>query len=166
MRRAADRKSTRLNSSHTEIYTLSYTTLFRSCQAVVIVLYGIYMRTLRVFGVAFVVFAALAVHAARGRSEEHTSELQSHRDLHSFLHDALPILPGSRDCIIRNLHENSTSLWRSVRRVRGAGGPCGARLRGRPEGRGCAGRLSPGPGPLSAWGSSSTQPHAGRARVY
>src|SRR5476649_1665027 len=26
------------------------------------------------------------------RSEEHTSELQSHRDLHSFLHDALPIL--------------------------------------------------------------------------
>src|SRR5476649_600428 len=25
-----DRKSTRLNSSHTEIYTLSYTTLFRS----------------------------------------------------------------------------------------------------------------------------------------
>src|SRR5947207_600791 len=25
------------------------------------------------------------------RSEEHTSELQSHSDLHSFLHDALPI---------------------------------------------------------------------------
>src|SRR5947207_816810 len=29
--------------------------------------------------------------AVSGRSEEHTSELQSHSDLHSFLHDALPI---------------------------------------------------------------------------
>src|SRR5262252_8365360 len=29
-----------------------------------------------------------------GRSEEHTSELQSHRDLHFSLHDALPISDG------------------------------------------------------------------------
>src|SRR5476649_1433539 len=30
------------------------------------------------------------------RSEEHTSELQSHSDLHSFPHDALPISPPAR----------------------------------------------------------------------
>src|SRR5947207_2303323 len=30
------------------------------------------------------------------RSEEHTSELQSHSDLHSFPHDALPICPHPR----------------------------------------------------------------------
>jgi hypothetical protein len=35
-------------------------------QAVAVVLYGNRMSALRVFGVAFVVFAALAVHAARG----------------------------------------------------------------------------------------------------
>ena len=35
-------------------------------RAVVVVLHGIRMSALRVFGVAFVVFAALAVHAACG----------------------------------------------------------------------------------------------------
>src|SRR5476649_594471 len=79
-----DRKSTRLNSSHTEIYTLSLH------DALPILYAG---------------FDGCREHAAcdrdghkrrrpcrgyecpdrRGvRSEEHTSELQSHRDLHSF----------------------------------------------------------------------------------
>src|SRR4028118_1833943 len=52
---------------------------------------------------------------------------------------------------------------RGVRRVRGAGGPCVGRPRGRLRGRGCGGRRSRGPGPRSARGSSSTQPRAARA---
>src|SRR5882672_6942483 len=86
-----DRKSTRLNSSHTVIYTLSYTTLFRS-QSSALSLSGCLVQNQgdRRDG--------RGRHPNRGvvdridpRSEEHTSELQSHSDLHSFLHDALPI---------------------------------------------------------------------------
>src|SRR5476649_1692561 len=81
---AADRKSTRLNSSHTEIYTLSL------------------HDALPIFAPA-ADFSAMpgssdagTLHLNSGtlnldegsprrcRSEEHTSELQSHRDLHSF----------------------------------------------------------------------------------
>src|SRR5882672_8285551 len=79
-----DRKSTRLNSSHTVIYTLSlhdalpiYETAghLRVHQ----------QRNLQSMDLLF-------YHGARRdrlrpldrRSEEHTSELQSHRDLHSF----------------------------------------------------------------------------------
>src|SRR5476649_1932596 len=81
---ARDRKSTRLNSSHTEIYTLSL------------------HDALPIFALAAIdvdVGGERQAEAARGvelpaghlgrprdgpRSEEHTSELQSHRDLHSF----------------------------------------------------------------------------------
>src|SRR5882672_8934839 len=89
--RLVDRKSTRLNSSHTVIYTLSYTTLFRSNAG---------RRVQRaVLGVSETRRrppTRADVRTSRrfrppGRSEEHTSELQSHSDLHSFLHDALPI---------------------------------------------------------------------------
>src|SRR5476649_534952 len=80
----ADRKSTRLNSSHTEIYTLSLHDAL-----------PIYGRLQAHFRLA--VFQRLDdflrgrldvphrqfAHRLR-RSEEHTSELQSHRDLHSF----------------------------------------------------------------------------------
>src|SRR5476649_2747126 len=79
-----DRKSTRLNSSHTEIYTLSLH------DALPILPTGH-----AVHDVAHVVAlgARLDNDAATPgtndesrteRSEEHTSELQSHRDLHSF----------------------------------------------------------------------------------
>src|SRR5476649_1522679 len=79
-----DRKSTRLNSSHTVIYTLSL------------------HDALPIFGRRFMTggnsvvgghlkIADDVVLAGRStvsndvpRSEEHTSELQSHRDLHSF----------------------------------------------------------------------------------
>src|SRR5882672_5787591 len=79
-----DRKSTRLNSSHTEIYTLSL------------------HDALPIFGVAHRAQPVgdderraslqqpvdVLLHGPLGlgveRSEEHTSELQSHRDLHSF----------------------------------------------------------------------------------
>src|SRR5476649_2959016 len=79
-----DRKSTRLNSSHTEISTLS--------------LHGalpIYIADQRgehqdlqsqPYAGRFDIVHEYIAHADPGvpRSEEHTSELQSHRDLHSF----------------------------------------------------------------------------------
>src|SRR5688572_33422661 len=68
------------DSATTEIYTLSYTTLFRSgvlslrasldSQAI--------YATIRVVGAGF---AALRVHPSYARSEEHTSELQSQSNL-------------------------------------------------------------------------------------
>src|SRR5476649_2028818 len=79
-----DRKSTRLNSSHTVIYTLSLH------DALPIYLGVTHRLEMRAHDPKAHVAAAVAhgerrndgVH--RPRSEEHTSELQSHRDLHSF----------------------------------------------------------------------------------
>src|SRR5215211_4103890 len=79
-----DRKSTRLNSSHTVIYTLSlhdalpiFSGDFRVCLRLSHIYRLPYGRQVhRTIGPAWI---------ERGRrSEEHTSELQSHRDLHSF----------------------------------------------------------------------------------
>src|SRR5476649_1192320 len=79
-----DRKSTRQNSSHTEIYTLSlhdalpiFSLGARS--------YDIYIGS----GVSRKIASILKSTQSKrayvfARSEEHTSELQSHRDLHSF----------------------------------------------------------------------------------
>src|ERR687885_175650 len=84
VRRGPDRKSTRLNSSHTEIYTLSLHDALPislppgdgrdrvACSEGLV-----YPRIWAPNGVQ-------AGGAAWTRSEEHTSELQSHRDLHSF----------------------------------------------------------------------------------
>src|SRR5476649_691590 len=80
----SDRKSTRLNSSHTEIYTLSLHDALPICSSQPLTKGQ--LRPDRTDD------GALAVGAhdpdrfivARIRSEEHTSELQSHRDLHSF----------------------------------------------------------------------------------
>src|SRR5476649_2826902 len=81
---ALDRKSTRLNSSHTEIYTLS----LHDALPILVVDPGD-VRQLRMLlhaelheHVDLALLHPLAV--GRLRSEEHTSELQSHRDLHSF----------------------------------------------------------------------------------
>src|SRR5882672_11283416 len=79
-----DRKSTRLNSSHTVIYTLSLHDALPIYDSV-----GPIARSVRD---AALMLGALAgpdprdepTLAANARSEEHTSELQSHRDLHSF----------------------------------------------------------------------------------
>src|SRR5476649_161975 len=79
-----DRKSTRLNSSHTEIYTLSLH------DALPISLAGRANESprRRVRRLAGAFPARVPGHRRggdpRSRSEEHTSELQSHRDLHSF----------------------------------------------------------------------------------
>src|SRR5882672_9200655 len=86
-----DRKSTRLNSSHTVIYTLSLQTLFRSRYLhppARVNLPGAWQAEPVHAGLGIVLHVRREDHA---RSEEHTSELQSHSDLHSFPTDALPI---------------------------------------------------------------------------
>src|SRR5215204_6185564 len=83
-RRRRDRKSTRLNSSHTEIYTLSLHDALpispwrkrpapRAARASTCCWSPTWWRQ-----------APRCSTSAQARSEEHTSELQSHRDLHSF----------------------------------------------------------------------------------
>src|SRR5882672_7825047 len=79
-----DRKSTRLNSSHTVIYTLSLHDALPIYPG----------RERRLVGACGhlaldATVEVLVLHEEHGvgvadRSEEHTSELQSHRDLHSF----------------------------------------------------------------------------------
>src|SRR6476646_7134611 len=79
-----DRKSTRLNSSHTEIYTLSlHDALPISSKGVVHIFPQIRSKWARKLGH---LRRKVPIHPRQheGRSEEHTSELQSHRDLHSF----------------------------------------------------------------------------------
>src|SRR5882672_5261041 len=79
-----DRKSTRLNSSHTVIYTLSlhdalpiWISMSSSKNA---------PFAPKKPGWSFMAARATTnfITAGKNRSEEHTSELQSHRDLHSF----------------------------------------------------------------------------------
>src|SRR5476649_1983542 len=80
----ADRKSTRLNSSHTVIYTLSLhdalpICLNRSLDDLIA------RDEVAGGGEPRDILEAYRMFAQdRGRSEEHTSELQSHSDLHSF----------------------------------------------------------------------------------
>src|SRR5882672_4899880 len=79
-----DRKSTRLNSSHTVIYTLSlHDALPISCL-------GCKRSSLNpTFDSLVNAYSVMRIHyfffgQRTFRSEEHTSELQSHSDLHSF----------------------------------------------------------------------------------
>src|SRR5476649_808940 len=79
-----DRKSTRLNSSHTVIYTLS---LHDALPIFRLTSFPPYPDQLhrQPCGVNEPdPEQGLGSNAAHARSEEHTSELQSHRDLHSF----------------------------------------------------------------------------------
>src|SRR5476649_460645 len=79
-----DRKSTRLNSSHTVIYTLSLH------DALPISLNNVrqyFSSPNMTFTINVMCSNSQLMDAAVGeatRSEEHTSELQSHSDLHSF----------------------------------------------------------------------------------
>src|SRR5476649_2725281 len=81
---AEDRKSTRLNSSHTEIYTLSLHDALPIFQATrrSRLLHDEAERVRDIRGWRNVE-RRYGIRECR-RSEEHTSELQSHRDLHSF----------------------------------------------------------------------------------
>src|SRR5476649_2276145 len=81
---AADRKSTRLNSSHTVIYTLSlHDALPISTEPSPLGQPARACGTLHDPRPRFEARAG-SVPLGCGRSEEHTSELQSHSDLHSF----------------------------------------------------------------------------------
>src|SRR5476649_1589560 len=79
-----DRKSTRLNSSHTVIYTLSLHDALPICMshspdpAVIIA------QIKEKLGIGEDKVYAVMGDFTEPRSEEHTSELQSHSDLHSF----------------------------------------------------------------------------------
>src|SRR5882672_10082553 len=79
-----DRKSTRLNSSHTVIYTLSLhdaLPIWPDRSRVSPRIFNARRISVReVRSRSYVESRA----AGSGRSEEHTSELQSHSDLHSF----------------------------------------------------------------------------------
>src|SRR5476649_275234 len=93
-----DRKSTRLNSSHTEIYTLSLH------DALPILGQGDHAinasghQTSDTLVNAIPVLHLPDVGLEPGRSEEHTSELQSHRDLHSFPTRRSSDLRAGRPC--------------------------------------------------------------------
>src|SRR5476649_1789827 len=81
---ALDRKSTRLNSSHTVIYTLSLHDALPIYDAAAHV-HAELDRQVAVVLVRLVELDDAVLHGDGGlRSEEHTSELQSHSDLHSF----------------------------------------------------------------------------------
>src|SRR5476649_2247824 len=79
-----DRKSTRLNSSHTVIYTLSLHDALPICRQAQPS--QCFLEPLiRLIRVGDELVNALGTEELWvQRSEEHTSELQSHRDLHSF----------------------------------------------------------------------------------
>src|ERR1035437_9053460 len=80
----SDRKSTRPNSSHTEIYTLSLhdaLPIYGSVSAVLIWRFRLERSGARE---TEIIERRSPESSGRFRSEEHTSELQSHQDLHSF----------------------------------------------------------------------------------
>src|SRR5476649_1562409 len=79
-----DRKSTRLNSSHTEIYTLSLHDALPIFDPVTQATYVLVRRETYARLKSLLAMDDYDPDEGAARSEEHTSELQSHRDLHSF----------------------------------------------------------------------------------
>src|SRR5476649_2915383 len=82
--RPPDRKSTRLNSSHTVIYTLSLHDALPISPRFSITTAWPSSRPSGIASGRAVMSANPPGGNATTRSEEHTSELQSHSDLHSF----------------------------------------------------------------------------------
>src|SRR5215218_2510764 len=82
--RRTDRKSTRLNSSHTVIYTLSLHDALPICVATSGFNWLSSFSTCTGTPPSLPPFCSTTIMNASYRSEEHTSELQSHSDLHSF----------------------------------------------------------------------------------
>src|SRR5476649_2909166 len=97
-----DRKSTRLNSSHTVIYTLSLHDALPISQLHLIVgSVPLHART-EVEDRLLLLNGRQRFRQGRQRSEEHTSELQSHSDLHSFPTRRSSDLAAPPDCRIRS----------------------------------------------------------------
>src|SRR5882672_5176612 len=82
--RRRDRKSTRLNSSHTVIYTLSLHDALPICAAPHPRRFATSPLTSQSPDCHDLRSSATRTSRPPSRSEEHTSELQSHSDLHSF----------------------------------------------------------------------------------
>src|SRR5476649_2234538 len=82
--RLPDRKSTRLNSSHTEIYTLSLHDALPIWVMICVLGVLMFQMSAKELAPADDVGVVFGIVNTPSRSEEHTSELQSHRDLHSF----------------------------------------------------------------------------------
>src|SRR5476649_1218315 len=81
---AADRKSTRLNSSHTVIYTLSLHDALPIYLLERFRLGHLHQIWCMMGAMSNSVYGCGSRYTMGCRSEEHTSELQSHSDLHSF----------------------------------------------------------------------------------
>src|SRR5476649_2931051 len=79
-----DRKSTRLNSSHTVIYTLSLHDALPILDGTYIRLAAKSAQKINPFDLSSTAHTKESLSGHIQRSEEHTSELQSHSDLHSF----------------------------------------------------------------------------------
>src|SRR5882672_1651379 len=92
-----DRKSTRLNSSHTEIYTLSLHDALPIYQVPLTDPSHTGELPYLSLDAEHPNFLRLDPAKLPARSEEHTSELQSHRDLHSFPTRRSSDLSGSAD---------------------------------------------------------------------
>src|SRR5215211_1417070 len=120
----ADRKSTRLNSSHTEIYTLSLHDALPICLRHTLVGYAIHHGASFVWAALFEAMRLRAPRDVPGRSEEHTSELQSHRDLHSFPTRRSSDLPAP---YARGLRDPPWRLVRLGRALRGHEVACASR---------------------------------------
>src|SRR5882672_6814981 len=84
VRKPIDRKSTRLNSSHTVIYTLSLHDALPILPAPRAEVYAALIDPAVIQEVIDVCEKIVQTGEETYRSEEHTSELQSHSDLHSF----------------------------------------------------------------------------------
>src|ERR1044072_5070082 len=80
----SDRKSTRLNYSHTDIYTLSLHDALPISDGVLGSWLGMVCGVGQGVDAKKITSHLKAVHKHNLRSEEHTSELQSHRYIHSF----------------------------------------------------------------------------------
>src|ERR1044072_8338641 len=83
-RNSPDRKSTRLNSSHTEIYTLSLHDALPIYETADENDLADWISGGQPLGDGIADHQQCGAEQEQPRSEEHTSELQSHRDLHSF----------------------------------------------------------------------------------
>src|SRR5476649_1884858 len=79
-----DRKSTRLNSSHTVIYTLSLHDALPILRVATRPSGTVTATGANDFSGKTIIIHAVHAQNHFTRSEEHTSELQSHSDLHSF----------------------------------------------------------------------------------
>src|SRR5476649_786911 len=115
---ARDRKSTRLNSSHTVIYTLSLHDALPILQLTDVVAIAPAIEGELPDGATGRESAHIQVAGARERSEEHTSELQSHRDLHSFPTRRSSDLATHRCSCYRSSDRGRAARWRHRSRVR------------------------------------------------